>query len=595
MAAGRSAGNRWFWTEALGRLAALALAALALAALALAALAHPVQAQETRAPIRLQLNWIDQAQFAGFYVADAMGFYEREGIAVTFVPGGPQYPGSPTRDPLLALDQGEADIAVAWMSNAIAARAAGNDAVNVAQIFRHPGMSLICRREAGIRQPEDVKGKRIGLWNIGDQLNLAYWLGLRGLSTQDITTFGQRPEGVDLADRTADCVTAMSYNEYWTLLGSFRAADLFIIRFAEEGAAFLEDGLYAKAEALADPGKRERLVRFLRASAAGWRYAGDNPEVALAATLQRAPETSAAHQRRMLESVLALAEPARDFGLLDLGAFARSIDIVAHGSPPALAQTLRNGWTQEVWREANDAVRWLEVSPAVKHHLARIVDSTWFEVVGLLGVGACMIGGFMWAVRRRYDLWGAAVLTLVAGIGGGTLRDLLIGGARLPPLMFREPIFIAMVVTVVAIGSAIVRRLPEGAVDSRRFNDGVNAFDAIGLAMFTVLGTKVALIAGLPWFWAPFCAALSAAGGGMLRSIVTGREPPTFMGEPYEEIAVAGSLALLAMLMLASRHEHADWLVLAAIVVTLAAVFGLRILVVANGWRSYRLGPRAER
>jgi NitT/TauT family transport system substrate-binding protein len=118
-------------------------------------------------------------------------------------------------------------------------------------------------------------------------------------------------------------------------------------------------------------------------------------------------------------------------------------------------------------------------------------------------------------------------------------------------------------------------------------------FDSIGLAAFAVIGAKVALIAGLAWFWAPICAALTCAGGGMLLDIVTGREPRTFQGEPYEEIAVAGGLFLLGGLLLAGLFEHSRWMIEATIIATLIGVFTLRMAVVHYGWRAYRLGGAA--
>ena len=108
------------------------------------------------------------------------------------------------------------------------------------------------------------------------------------------------------------------------------------------------------------------------------------------------------------------------------------------------------------------------------------------------------------------------------------------------------------------------------------------------------LGAKVALLAGLSWYWAAFCAALTCAGGGMLLDVVTGREPRTFQGEPYEEIAVVGGLFLYVGLMVSNRFEQSEWLVTALIGATMILVFTLRMLVVRYGWRSYRLGKALQ-
>ncbi|MEX2297634.1 MAG: hypothetical protein WD715_09470, partial [Dongiaceae bacterium] len=82
-------------------------------------------------------------------------------------------------------------------------------------------------------------------------------------------------------------------------------------------------------------------------------------------------------------------------------------------------------------------------------------------------------------------------------------------------------------------------------------------------------------------------------GGGMLLDVVTGREPRTFQGEPYEEIAVAGGLLLLFGLQIADANEHQPWIVAAAILTTLLFVIVVRLVVVRYGLRSFRLGGSA--
>src|ERR1041384_2151554 len=120
--------------------------------------------------VRVQLHWMHQAQFAGLYVANALGYYEREGIRVELVPGGPGV------EPLEALAQSRVDVAIGWLSGALDAREKGRDVVNIAQLFKRPATILVCRRDAGIRRPADVRGKRIGVWNLGDQYEVAFWL-----------------------------------------------------------------------------------------------------------------------------------------------------------------------------------------------------------------------------------------------------------------------------------------------------------------------------------------------------------------------------------------------------------------------------------
>jgi NitT/TauT family transport system substrate-binding protein len=577
-----------------GHLAAVLIASL------LAVVSSPARAApETPADlptIKLQLRWFHQAQFVGFYVADEQGYYEREGIRVELLPGGVG-PDGTTVDSIRSLMDGTADLAIAWLGEALLERRAGGDVTHIAQIFRKPATTLLCRRDAGIGSLRDLRGQQIGVWNIGDQYNVAYWLRLNNLAVKDVTLVEQRPDGLDLLESKFGCVTAMTYNEYWTILSAGVLPSNLVITRSE---GFLEDGIYARAAAIADPVKADRMARFLRASAHGWRYAAQNFDEALALTLAKAPGTNAQHQRRMLETVLGLAKTPNSFGLLDLAAYDRSVDIVGHGvaDHAGIERAARRGWTHDIWYKAglsaerNDVVR-----ASVRHRLAMFVDSWWFYLLDLVGTVAFGVAGFMRAHQRRYDLWGAFVLTMLPAVGGGTLRDLLISGDRHPPFIFKDPTYITIVIGIVLLGTLLARMASQGAARSASqgaarsasFSRALTVFDTVGVTAFTVVGAKVALMAEVAWFWVPICAALTCAGGGMLLDIVTGREPRTFQGEPYEEIAIGGGLFILAGLLVAGHFEHAAWIIPATLIAAMVGVFVVRLLVVRYGWRSYRL------
>ena len=151
------------------------------------------------------------------------------------------------------LSHGAADVSVAWLSNALAFRAGGGDAVNFAQVFKGSATLLVCRRAAGVRRASDVRGRTIGVWNVGDQQAVRYWLSRRNLSDQDVKLVPQESEGRDLLSGRVDCATVMAYDEYLTLLQKgLTPLDLLIIRLGEEGSGFLEDGLYATKATLTD-------------------------------------------------------------------------------------------------------------------------------------------------------------------------------------------------------------------------------------------------------------------------------------------------------------------------------------------------------
>jgi NitT/TauT family transport system substrate-binding protein len=537
------------------------------------------------ARIRLQLMWQHQAQFAGIYAAVQKGFYERERLRVELIEGGPGI------NPVDVLAKGKADVALAWLPSAIDARVHGRDVVNIAQIFQKPGMSIVCRRDAGIHGVSDIAGKTFGVWNVGDELDVRYWLRSIKVPPDRVNIVQQRADGADLIERRIACATAMMYNEYWSILHAGAApGDLLHVRFGEIGLGFLEDGLYVNASSLRDARRHEQLVRFLRATLAGWTYARDNVDEALTIVMAMAPKADAAHQRRMLESVLHLLGDPKKMGLLDLAGYAHSIDVVA--GEPGGAELVRKagvGWTHEIWRTARPE-GFLELSDATRQYLMAVVSSRWFYLLDLIGTAAFGFAGFMRAQQRRYDLWGALILTLLPAVAGGTLRDLLIGGDRHPPFIFKDPMYAYVVLGTVIVGTLMSRWLTPQTIGSRNFERALAIFDTVGMATFAVIGAQVAIIAGLNWVWVPFCAALTCAGGGMLLDIITGREPRTFQGEPYEEIAVVGGVIMLLGLNFADHFEHAPWMVTATIVVTLVSVFTMRMLVIRFGLRSYRLG-----
>lgn len=562
-------------------------------------LVSPARAQQTSgeaaepapgpaATIRVKLMWYNQAQFAGLYVADAKGFYEREGLNVELLEGGSGI------QPLTALETGEADVALNWLPAVIEARKRGVDLVNIGQIFQKSGTMIVCRHDAGVRYSGDVAGKRIGVWNVGDELNLRFWLAQVGIDPHQVEIVQQRPNGADLIEGKAACVTAMTYNEYWTIIDSgLTPANLMAERLGDEKLGFLEDGFYVLRSSLEDPAKRDALVRFLRASIKGWTDALKNPDEALAIAMAITPQLAFDHQQRMLESVLALIDTDGRVGHLDLAGFDQSIAVIAarEGDRAAVQEAATASWTHALWYEAGFADdTLLTLSEATRYRLIEAVDTRWFLMLELMGTAAFGLAGFMRAQQRRYDLWGAFILTLLPAAGGGTLRDLLIGRT---PFIFQDPIYIHVILAVLIAGTIVSRFTSGHAAASKEFDKVRVLFDAIGMAAYAMVGAAVAIIADLHWIWVPFCAALSCAGGGMLLDVVTGREPRTFQGEPYEEIAVAGGLLLLFGLQIADANEHRPWIVAAAILATLMFVIVVRLVVVRYGLRSFRLGGTA--
>jgi NitT/TauT family transport system substrate-binding protein len=230
------------------------------------------------------------------------------------------------------------------------------------------------------------------------------------------------------------------------------------------------------------------------------------------------------------------------------------------------------------------------LGPAGLDHLQRLAESRRYLHLYVMGTIAFAIAGFLRAVERRYDIWGAFVLTLLPAVGGGVIRDLLIGGERLPLGLLQDPLPLVLVLAVVLLGTTLSRLISPRQLAAPIWGRLLTVFDSIGLASFAVIGTRVALLAQLSWWWLPVAAALTCSGGGVLMDVVSGREPRSFQGEPYEELAILGSLVLVLLWSFAGRLEPLTWPVTAAMACSWWLVFLSRLLVVGLGWRSWRLG-----
>ncbi|MGV3651070.1 MAG: ABC transporter substrate-binding protein [Devosia sp.] len=249
---------------------------LGLAAGALALSTLPALAAD---PVTLQLKWVPQAQFAGYFVAKDKGFYAEENIDITIKPG------SPDISPEQVLAGGGADVAVAWMGGALAARDQGAPLVNIAQPYKRSGLLMICPKDGPVQTEADFPGKTLGVWFFGNEYPFMAWMNKLGLSTEGgpdgVTVLKQNFDVSALIDGQADCISVMTYNELKQAADAgFTADKLVIFNYSEMDNDLLEDGLYVMEPNLADAAFKDKMVRFVRASMKGWQYAIENPEEA---------------------------------------------------------------------------------------------------------------------------------------------------------------------------------------------------------------------------------------------------------------------------------------------------------------------------
>lgn len=302
--------------------------------------------------LTLQLKWVTQAQFAGYYVAADMGFYEEEGLDVTIKPGGPDIA------PAQVIAGGGADVVLDWMPSALATREKGVALVNIAQPFKSSGMMLTCRKDTGIKTPADFRGKTLGVWFFGNEYPFLSWMSQLGIATNgggDGVTVLKQGFNVDpILQKQADCISTMTYNEYWQVIDAGLTPDeLVVFKYQDQGVATLEDGIYVMEDRLKDASFSDQMVRFVRASMKGWKWAEENPDKAADIVLENdaTGAQTEKHQRRMMREIAKLT--AGSNGRLDPADYERTVaTLMKGGSDPVITKTPSGAWTHAITDKA---------------------------------------------------------------------------------------------------------------------------------------------------------------------------------------------------------------------------------------------------
>lgn len=318
-------------------------------ALALATGAGGAFAQDK---VTLQLKWVTQAQFAGYYVAQENGYYDDEGLEVEIKAGGPDIA------PPQVIAGGGADVIIDWMPSALASRERGLPLVNIAQPFKSSGLMLTCRKETGIASPQDFRGKTLGVWFFGNEYPFLSWMSQLDIPTDGgangVTVLKQAFNVDPLLNKQADCISTMTYNEYWQVVDAgIGPDDLVVFKYEDQGVSTLEDGLYVLEDQLSDAAFVDKMVRFVRASMKGWKWAEDNPDAAALIVLDNdaTGAQTEKHQKRMMGEIAKLT--AGSNGALDPADFDRTVaTLLAGGSDPVITMAPTGAWTHVITDKA---------------------------------------------------------------------------------------------------------------------------------------------------------------------------------------------------------------------------------------------------
>lgn len=284
-------------------------------------------------PVRLQLQWVTQSQFAGYYAALAQGYYADEGLDLTILEGAVEIV------PQQVVAAGEAEFGIAWVPKVLASREQGTDLVNIGQVFQRSGTLQVGWADAGIAAVEDWAGKRVGTWGFGNEWEVFAALRQAGIEPDDASqvTVVQQPFDMSLLlNREIDLAQAMTYNEYAQLLEAtnpetgelYQPEDFTVFNYNDVGTAMLQDHVFARESWLAEEGSEDIAVRFLRASFKGWIFCRDNFDECANIVLENGPTLGEGHMRWQLNEVNALIWPSpQGIGMLDDASYQQTVDI----------------------------------------------------------------------------------------------------------------------------------------------------------------------------------------------------------------------------------------------------------------------------
>ena len=287
-------------------------------------------------PVEFQLQWVPQAQFAGYFAAKDLGIYEEAGLEVTLLDGGPDI--APQQ--VVAASDGP-EFGEAWVPKVLVAREEGADLVNIAQVFQRSGTVEVSWADSGITSPEDWAGKNVGAWGFGNEFEVVAAARQAGLEPgEDFEMITQNFDMVAFLNRELDAAEAMTYNELAQVLETedpetgelYQLDDMNIIDFNEVGTAMLQDHIMARESWLAEEtngvANEQIATCFLRASFEGWMHCRDNPDECVDIVLDQGTILGEGHQHWMMNEINALIWPSPEgIGILDEGLWDQTVQI----------------------------------------------------------------------------------------------------------------------------------------------------------------------------------------------------------------------------------------------------------------------------
>jgi NitT/TauT family transport system substrate-binding protein len=285
--------------------------------------------------VTLQLKWVTQAQFAGYYAAKAKGYYKAAGLDVTIKPGGPNI------IPEQVVAGGQAQFGIDWLSSLMLSRAKGVGLVSISQVFNKSGLTLLTWKDTGINTVAKMRSKKVANWLGGNEFEVFAALAKYGMDPAHNkgVTIVQEPFTMGFfLKRQADAASAMTYNELAQVLEAknpktgklYTMNDLNVIKMQAVGTSMLEDNIFTTSNYLKSAANRDTAKKFISASLKGWIYCRDHSKDCVNTVLANGPALPRGHQTWQMNEINALIWPSpKGIGLMDPASYARSAKIVA--------------------------------------------------------------------------------------------------------------------------------------------------------------------------------------------------------------------------------------------------------------------------
>ena len=288
-------------------------------------------------PVSLQLQWVTQSQFAGYFAAVDQGFYEEQCLDVTILEGAVDIV------PQQVVASGQAEFGLAWVPKVLASRAEGADLVNIAQVFQRSGTLEVSWADAPVATIADMAGKKVGTWGFGNEHELFVAMRAEGIdpnNPDDVTVIQQSFDMLALLNRELDAAQAMIYNEYAQVLEAvnsetgelYQPSDLVVIDFNDVGTAMLQDHVFARESWLAEEGNEDIAVRFLAASFKGWQFCRDSFDACVQVVLDNGPTLGLSHMSWQLNEINKLIWPSpAGIGVMDQTLWDQTVQVSVDG------------------------------------------------------------------------------------------------------------------------------------------------------------------------------------------------------------------------------------------------------------------------